>query len=135
AESENGLPVGSLRGQPATLVRAILDGTKGPLVSRWGHILLRRALASRLDEPAGMDPVDFAAMRATVLNRIGEPVVARALVQDVDSDRYNGPLLNAAFDAYLGASDITGICPVARLKSELREDAQWAMIRGICAAY
>jgi hypothetical protein len=135
AENENGLPVGSLRGQPASLVRAILVGTKGPLVSRWGHILLRRALASRLDAPGGMNPVDFAAMRASVLNRIGEPVVARALVQDVDSDRYNAALLDAALDAYLGAGDITGACPVARLKSELREDAQWTMIRAICAAY
>jgi hypothetical protein len=135
AESENGLPVGSLRGQPASLVRAILAGTKGPLVSRWGHILLRRALASRLDAPAGMDPVDFAALRASVLNRIGEPVVSRALVQDIDSDRYNAALLDAALNAYLGTGDITGACPVARLKSELREDAQWTMIRAICAAY
>jgi hypothetical protein len=116
-------------------VRAILAGTKGPLVSRWGHILLRRALASRLDAPEGMDPVDFAALRASVLNRIGEPVVSRALAQDIDPDRYNAVLLNAAFDAYLGSGDITGICPVARLKSELREDAQWAMARAICAAY
>jgi len=135
AEDENGLPVGSLRSQPASLVQAILVGTKGPLVSRWGHILMRRALASRLDAPQGMDPIDFAAMRAAVLNRIGEPVVARALVQDIDSDRYNVALLDAAFDAYLGTGDITGMCPVARLKSELRQDTQWGMIRAICAAY
>lgn len=135
AENEKGLPVGSLRNQPAGLVRAVLAGTKGPLVSRWGHILLRRALASRLDAPAGMDPVEFAALRAQVLNRMGEPVVSRALVQDIDSDRYNAALLDAALDAYLGTGDITGICPVARLKSELREDAQWTMIRAICAAY
>jgi hypothetical protein len=50
-ESEGGLPSGSLAGQNASLVRAALAGNKGPLVSRWGHILLRRALASRLDAP------------------------------------------------------------------------------------
>lgn len=135
AEYENGLPTGSLRGQPAGLVRAILAGTKAPPLSRWGHILLRRALVSRLDAPAAMDPVEFAALRAALLNRLGEPVAARALVQDVDSDRYNLALTNAAFDAYLGSGDVTGICPVARLKSELREDSRWAMTRAICAAY
>jgi hypothetical protein len=135
AENETGLPLASLASQPASLVRAILAGTKQPLVSRWGHILLRRALASRLDAPQGMDPVEFAALRAALLNRMGEPVVARALVQDIDSDKYTTPLANAAFDAYLGTGDLTGICPVARLKSELREDAQWDMAKAICAAY
>jgi hypothetical protein len=135
AENESGLPLASLASQPAGLVRAILAGTKTPLVSRWGHILLRRALASRLDAPQGMDAVEFAALRAALLNRIGEPVVARALVQDVDSDKYTTPLANAAFDAYLGTGDLTGICPVARLKSELREDPQWDMTKAICAAY
>ena len=46
---ECGFPSRSLAGQPASLIYAALAGTKGPLVSRWGHILLRRALASRLD--------------------------------------------------------------------------------------
>ncbi len=44
---------------------------RGPLVSRWGHILLRRALASRLDAPAGMDPAEFAALRARALDANG----------------------------------------------------------------
>ena len=47
--TEGGLPSQSVARQPANLVRAALDGNKGVLVSRWGHILLRRALASRLD--------------------------------------------------------------------------------------
>ena len=44
---EGGFVTASLAVQPATLVRAALAGTRGPLVSRWGHILLRRALSSR----------------------------------------------------------------------------------------
>ena len=60
APSEGGMPTGSLARQPASLVRATLSGTKGPVVSRWGHILLRRALASRLAAPEGMNPVEFA---------------------------------------------------------------------------
>ena len=132
---EGGFASHSLAGQPAALVRAALEATRGPLVSRWGHILLRRALASRLDAPRGMDPVAFAAMRASLLNRIGEGQAARALVQDVDSANYNTALASAAFDAYLATGDILGMCPVAQLKSTLREDAEWDMIRAICGAY
>lgn len=61
--AEGGFPVRSLAGQPAALVRAALEASNGPVISRWGHILLRRALASRLDAPEGMDPVLFAALR------------------------------------------------------------------------
>src|SRR5690606_3481945 len=134
-QAEGGFAAGLLDEQPAELVRAALAATKGPLVSRWGHILLRRALASRMDAPRGMDPVDFAALRATVLNRIGESAAARALVQDVDSANYDTGLANAAFDAYLATGDVLGICPVAQLKSTLRDDAEWNMARAICGAY
>ena len=132
---EGGFPIGSLDDQPARLVRAALAANRGPLVSRWGHILLRRALASRLDAPRGMDPVAFAALRAALLNRLGEPQAARALVQDVDSANYDTALASAAFDAYLGTGDVLGMCPVARLKGTLREDGEWNMVRAICASY
>jgi hypothetical protein len=132
---EGGFPIGSLDDQPPQLIRAVLAANRGPLVSRWGHILLRRALASRLDAPRGMDAVAFAALRASLLNRIGEGGTARALVQDVDSANYDTALATAAFDAYLATGDILGMCPVARLKSTLRKDAEWNMTRAICAAY
>jgi hypothetical protein len=133
--AEGGFPSRALAGQPASLIYAVLAGTRGPLVSRWGHILLRRALASRLDAPQGMDPVDFAALRARVLDRIGEGAAARALVQDVDSANYNPALAAAAFDAYLQTGDIVGICPVAQLKGDLLDTPEWQMTRSICAAF
>jgi hypothetical protein len=132
---EGGLPTGSLAGQPAALVRAALAGMRGPMVSRWGHILLRRALASRLDAPQGMDPVNFATLRAAVLNRMGEGAAARALVQDIDSANYTPALAGVALNAYLMTGDILGMCPVAQLRPTLREDAEWAMIRSICDAH
>lgn len=132
---EGGFAAGSLSGQPAQLVRAALQGTRGPLVSRWGHILLRRALASRMDAPAGMDPVEFAALRTALLGRMGEGQVARHLAQDVDSANYNTALASAAFDAYLATGDVIGICPVIRLKPTLRSDVQWDTVRSICAAF
>ena len=135
AKSEGGFPSQSLAGQPASLIRAALAGTKHELVSRWGHILLRRALASRLDAPKGMDPVEFAALRAKVLNVLGESWVARALVQDVDSSNYNSALTDAAFNAYLATGDLVGMCPVARLKGDIRKDPEWQLSRSICLAF
>ena len=133
--AEGGLPSQALAGQPASLLRAAMKGTKGPLVSRWGHILLRRTLASRLAAPQDMDPVEFAALRAGLLNRIGEPAIARSLVQDVDTANYSGALIAAAFDAYLATADVLGICPATRLHGGIRQDPQWQMARSICDAY
>jgi len=133
--SEGGFPAASLTNQPAALVRAAIEGTRQPLVSRWGHILVRRALASRLDAPRGMDPAAFAAMRASLLNRLGEGQAARSLVQDIDSANYNAPLAASALDAYLATGDMLGICPVMQLHGNLLETPQWQMSRSICRAY
>jgi len=135
APDEGGLPVFSLAQQPAALVRAALAGSSGPVVSRWGHILLRRALASRLEAPAGMSPAEFTALRAGLLNRMGEHAVARALVQDVDTANYSPALTNAALDSYVGTADILGACPAVRLARSDREDGEWRMVAAICAAY
>ncbi len=135
AMDEGGFPSRSLARQPASLVRAALNGTRGPLVSRWGHILLRRALASRLDAPLGMNPVEFATLRTGLLNRIGEPVSARALVQDIDTNNYSPALVNVAFDSYLASGDIVGICPAMRIVASPRKDGQWQLARQICAAF
>lgn len=133
--AEGGLPPVALANQPASLVRAALAGTKGPLVSRWGHILLRRALVSRLAPPAGMDAIEFAALRARVLNRMGEFTLARALVQDIDTANWSPGLTNEALKAYLASGDITGACPAVRLQGSSREDGEWQMWQAICNAY
>ena len=118
------MPAGSLAGQNASLVRAVLEGNKGQLVSRWGHILLRRALASRLDAPAGMNPADFAALRAALLVRMGEGEAARALVQDVDAGNYTPALTQAAIDAYVVTADIHRHLPGrAAIQGGARKDA------------
>ncbi|MEX0342024.1 MAG: hypothetical protein AB3N06_05515 [Erythrobacter sp.] len=132
---EGALPSASLARQPADLVRAVLAGTTRPMVSRWGHILLRRTLASRLATPDGMDAVEFATLRAQVLNAMGEHVVARALVQDVDTANYSPQLANAAVAAYIGSADIVGACPAVRLVSTDRNDTEWQMLAGICNAF
>jgi hypothetical protein len=135
AVEEGGLPPMALANQSDKLVRAVLSGTRGPLVSRWGHIMLRRALASRLAAPLGMDPVEFAALRVGVLNGIGEYALARAVVQDVDSAKWSPALTQEALNAYLAAGDITGACPAVRLQGSVREDGEWQMWQAICNAY
>jgi len=135
AEDEGGMPAWSLERQDAGLVKAALDGNKGQLVSRWGHILLRRGLASRLDAPAGMNPADFAAARAALLVRMGEGEAARQLVQDVDAGNYTPALTQAAMDAYAFTADITGICPVTTVIGGARKDADWRVLRAICASF
>ena len=135
AESEGGLPAGSLAGQDAALVRAALAGNKGALVSRWGHVLLRRALATRFDAPEAMNPADFAALRAALLLRMGEGEAARALVQDVDSGNYTPPLTQAALDAYIFTADFTGICPAVTIHGGTRKDPQWQAASAICTAF
>jgi hypothetical protein len=99
SSAEGGFASASLARQPSSLVRAVLEGLDGPVVSRWGHILLRRALASRLATPEGMSPVEFAGLRAKALNNIGEYTVARALVQDVDTGNWDDELVNIALDS------------------------------------
>lgn len=135
APAEGGLPTLSLANQPASLVRAALGGTRGPLVSRWGHILLRRALASRLAPPAGMAPVEFAALRVSALNAIGEFAAARAVAQDVDTAQWSPQFTVAALDAYIGTADLVGACPAVRLQGSVRKDANWRLLQGICSAY
>ena len=135
AESEGGFPGGSLRNQPSALVRAALQASNGPVVSRWGHILMRRALASRLDAPQGLSPMAFAALRARALTNMGEAAVARTFVQDIDGSEYNSALGEAAFDAYLATGDVLGMCPVARLRSDLADTPEWELLQAICSAY
>ncbi len=134
-ESEGGMRPGLLANQNVSLVRAVLAGNKGRLVSRWGHILLRRALASRLDAPEGMNPADFAAMRAALLLRMGEGDAARALVQDVDTGNYTPGLLDAAFNAYVATADFTGICPAEILQGNARSDPKWEVAGEICRVF
>jgi hypothetical protein len=134
-ESEGGLSPTSLAAQNASLVRAALAGNNGMLVSRWGHILLRRALASRFDAPAEMNPADFTALRAALLVRMGEGAAARALVQDIDTGNYTPSLVRAAFDAYVATADITGLCPAVAIKGDAITDPQWDMTKSICTAF
>lgn len=134
-EGEGGLPHWNLRVQDPGLVNAAIQGNSGQLVSRWGHILLRRALSSRLDAPAGINPADFAAMRVSLLVRMGEGSAARAIAQDVDTANYSPALTQAALDSYVATADFTGICPVIALQGVSDRDKSWQVLDAICQAF
>ncbi|MEO5598498.1 MAG: hypothetical protein ABIQ66_07745 [Novosphingobium sp.] len=134
-EHEGGMAFWSLGKQNPSLVRAVIAGNQGQMVSRWGHILMRRALASRLDAPQGMDGAEFAALRAALLVRMGEGEAARAVAQDVDPASYSPELVQAAIDAYVATADFTGACPVIRWQGNVRRDVQWRLLQGICDTF
>lgn len=135
SSQEGGFPSGSLAKQPSSLVEAALRGLERPIVSRWGHILLRRALASRLEAPAGMSPVEFAGLRAKALNKMGEYRASRALLQDIDTGNWDSSLVDAGLEAYIATTDLIGACPIVRLRASARDDAQWRMLGAICNSY
>ena len=81
---------------------------------------------SRLDAPGGMDPAEFVALRAALLDRMGEGAAARALVQDVKSASYTPALASAAFDAYLATGDLAGHLPGRANQSGLAGHARLA---------
>jgi hypothetical protein len=135
SEDEGGLIAASLKNQPADLVNAALSRNSGQLISRWGHIVLRKALVSRLGAPQDMKAADFVAERAKLLNRMGEYQATRALVQDVDTGNWNDAITDAALTAYVATADIVGACPAVQIKRGSRDDANWMMLQAICRAY
>ncbi len=133
--SEGGLDGAVLAGQNGRLVRLAIAANRGDMVSRWGHILLRRALASRLDAPRGMNPQEFLALRVGLLLRMGEVEAARAVLQDMDAGNYTPDVVGVALDVYGANGDFTGACPMLATQGSLRDDAPWNVAKQICSAF
>lgn len=133
-ETEGGLAATSLSGQNPRLVRLALAGNRGAMVSRWGHILLRRALASRLNAPPGMAPQEFLALRVGLLVRMGEVDAARAILQDIDPGNFTPELSSAAIQTYTADGDLTGLCPVIT-GGGAQDGNQWQAAKAICNAF
>lgn len=135
SDADGGLPATSTHYLNGAFVEGLLSRTKGALVSRWGHIMLRRALASRLDTPVGMNGADWAALRAQLLLRMGEADTARALVQQVDSGMFTHRLEDAAMASYLSTADPVGLCPITALTASARSGWDWSLMRAVCSAF
>jgi hypothetical protein len=134
-ESEGGMAAGSLATQNPYLVQTALAANRGTLVSRWGHILLRRALASRLQAPAGMSPQQFLALRVGLLIRMGESDAARAVMQGLDISNFTPDITREAFDIYQRTADFTGMCPVLSIQGAQGAGIEWSAAQSICDAF
>ncbi|QCB53748.1 hypothetical protein E5675_04355 [Sphingopyxis sp. PAMC25046] len=119
-----------VRGQYAA---AIMRKTSGQFASRWGQILLRRALASAIDTPATINGADLAAERASLLLRMGESITARRIVQSVDYDRASPRLVAAAQQVYLANADPAGMCPYVPAGLAHGDEQAWRLSAAICA--
>lgn len=135
AESDGGLPVNSTHFVNGNFVEGVLAKTNGRFVSRWGHILARRVLASRLATPVGMNGADWAAARAQLLLRMGEADLARSMVQSVDSGNFTRSLEDAAMGSFLATADPVGLCPITALTAARRPGWDWDLVRSICSAF
>ena len=115
-------------------LKQALRRTSAPLASRWGMIMGRRLLASRTDTPSGIDGADWTAERAWLLLRMGDSLVARQLVQQVDAGRYSKRLLEVSMEAFLANGDLAGMCPLTERGVALVGDTRWKISRSICAS-
>jgi len=119
-----------VRGQYAA---AIMRKTGGALASRWGQILLRRALSSAIDTPDTINGADLAADRAGLLLRMGESTAARWIVQSVDYDRASPRLVQVAQQTFLANADPAGLCPYVPAGLAHGEEQSWRLAAAICA--
>jgi hypothetical protein len=129
-----GFPVDAFGDADGEYLRTVIKLTEGPLVSRWGTILTRRFLASRTTTPNGVNGADWAAERAWLLMRMGDAVVARQLVQQVDADSYTPRLYEVAMPVFLANADLSGMCPLAPSAFNKVKDPTWKMARPICSS-
>jgi len=128
------LPPAAFGDADGRFVEGLMRRLDTPVASRWMHIFLRRALASPLAPPARVNGADFAAERAWLLLRMGESVVARGLVQQVDRDDYTPKLLQVAMQTALANGDPGQLCSLTGVADSLAPDAPaWIMAKPICA--
>ena len=128
------LPPAAFGDADGRFVEGLMRRLDTPVASRWMHVFLRRALASPLAPPARVNGADFAAERAWLLLRMGESVVARGLVQQVDRDDYTPKLLQVAMQTALANGDPGQLCSLTGVADSLAPDAPaWIMAKPICA--
>ncbi len=132
--AEGGLGPTAFWGAGGNYLSILMDKTNAPLVSRWGSILLRRALLSSVDTPTTINGADFVAARASLLLRMGEANAARELVQSVDPDKATPKLLAAALPIYMANADPGGLCPLVPKGLQNSKDGKWELARGMCTA-
>ncbi|ATY34345.1 hypothetical protein CVN68_00670 [Sphingomonas psychrotolerans] len=125
-------PADSFGGADGRFLQVLMRRMDAPIASRWASIVLRRALMSPLDTPAGVNGADFAADRAWALLRMGEANAARAVIDDVDTDNYTTWLYQVAMQAALANGDPAALCPIADKGAAAIAQRGWALAQAMC---
>ncbi|MBL0924101.1 MAG: hypothetical protein IBJ12_06485 [Sphingomonadaceae bacterium] len=134
SDASGGFPADAFGNTDGAFLKQVVSRTTGPIASRWGTIMARRLLASRTLTPEGVNGADWTAERAWLLLRMGDSVVARRLVQEVDAGNYTKRLHEVAMQALLANGDLSGMCPLTESGVRLVNDGRWKMSRAICAS-
>ena len=132
--NQSGFPATSLVDANGVFLTGLLNGIDKPIISRWGHILLRRALVTRFVSPRDSEETAWIAARSRLLLDMGEGVLAKHLVQEVDASRYAGRLFDVAREAALASGDLTAFCPIASGGAAESDEVEWQLIIAICSA-
>jgi len=130
-----GLPNDAFGEEGGLYLTSLIKNLNGPILSRWGSILLRRTLLSKVISPENVNPADWTAERAWRLLRMGEADAARALVLKVDGGNYTPRLYEVAMQAHLATADPAGICPLVDAGARVSDAPTWVMFRPICASF
>jgi hypothetical protein len=134
AEANGGFPATAFGNVRGSFLMDVARKTKGPLASRWGTIMTRRLLASRTNTPSDINGADWVAERGALILRMGDAVVARQLVQQVDSGSYTPRLLQVSMPIFLANADLAGMCPLAEGGSQRTESPEWKTALSVCAS-
>jgi hypothetical protein len=132
--TDGDMGVNAFQGINGQYLTKIMRNTRAPLVSRWGSIVLRRALLSRALTPTDTHGADWAAERAWMLLRMGEADAARMLVQSVDVDQYTPKMFDVAMQASLASADPAGLCAMTEWVDRPNKETEWTLARGMCSA-
>ncbi len=125
-------PADSFGASDGRFLQVLMRRMDAPVASRWASIVLRRALMSPLDTPAGVNGADFAAERAWALLRMGEANAARAVIEDVDTDNYTSWLYQVAMQTALANGDPGALCPIADKGAAAIAQRGWALAQAMC---
>ena len=132
-EAEGGLAANAFGNTGGVFLDGLVRRTRGPLLSRWGTIMARRALISRTDTPRNVNGADWVASRAWLLLRMGETVGARTLIEQVDNADYTDRLYQVAMPVFMASADPAGLCPIADSAAQALKSKEWRTARAICA--
>ncbi len=131
-ESQGGFEQSIFKERDGEYLTRLMKSLKAPFISRWGTIVTRRLLMSKMAAPNGVDGADWVAERSWLLLRMGESVNARSLVQQVDARQYSNRLYKVAMPVFLANGDLAGFCPLADSAARKTDDNSWKMSRVIC---